>query len=153
MVPGTPVRLDAPHGHFGLHAGRGDSVYLIAGGIGISPVMGVLRHLHTTRDRRPISLLYGARNREQLVYADEISAIAAEIDLKTRLVLDEPPPGWSGGVGPITEEWVRAGLPGAPQSCLCLICGPTPLMLAAERYLLVAGVPSRQIVYERFEYD
>jgi predicted ferric reductase len=153
LVPGTPVRLDAPHGHFGLHAGRGDSVYLIAGGIGISPVMGVLRHLHATRDRRPISLLYGARNREQLVYADEISAIAAEINLKTRFFLDEPPPGWSGGVGPITEESVRAGLPGAPQSCLCLICGPTPLMLAAERHLLAAGVPSRQIVYERFEYD
>lgn len=153
LVPGTPVRLDVPHGHFGLHAGRGDSVYLIAGGIGISPVMSVLRHLHSTHDPRPISLLYGARNLEQLVYADEISAIATQIGLRTRFFLDEPPPGWSAGVGPLTEESVRAGLPDAPETCLCLVCGPTPLMLAVERWLLAAGVPSRQIVYERFEYD
>jgi predicted ferric reductase len=153
LVPGTPVRLDVPHGHFGLHAGRGDSVYLIAGGIGISPVMSVLRHLHSTHDPRPISLLYGARNLEQLVYADEISAIATQVGLRTRFFLDEPPPGWSAGVGPLTEESVRAGLPDAPETCLCLVCGPTPLMLAVERWLLAAGVPSRQIVYERFEYD
>jgi NAD(P)H-flavin reductase len=130
LVPGTPVRLDVPHGHFGLHAGRGDSVYLIAGGIGISPVMSVLRHLHSTHDPRPISLLYGARNLEQLVYADEISAIATQIGLRTRFFLDEPPPGWSAGVGPLTEESVRAGLPDAPETCLCLVCGPTPLMNA-----------------------
>jgi ferredoxin-NADP reductase len=101
LAPGTPVRLDAPHGHCGLHAGRADALYLVAGGNGVSPVMGVLRHLHAIRDPRPISLLYGARNLE----------------------------------------------------CLCLVCGPTRLMLAVERWLLAAGVPSRQIVCERFGYD
>jgi predicted ferric reductase len=150
---GTPARLDAPHGHFGLRGRGGHAVYLIAGGIGISPVMGVLRHLHATREPRPISLLYGARNLEQLVYAQEISAIAQALTLQVRFCLDAPPPGWSGGVGTMTEAMIRAGLLGPPETCLCLICGPTPLMLAAEGCLLAAGVPPARIVYERFEYD
>lgn len=150
---GTPARLDAPHGHFGLHAGSGKAVYLIAGGIGIAPIMSVLRHLHATRDPRPISLLYGARNPGQLAYAAEISAIEAALQMRTRFFVDEPPPGWNGGVGAITKETILAGLPARPRDCLCLICGPTAMMLAAEGHLLAAGVPARQIVYERFEYD
>lgn len=153
IVPGTPVYLDAPHGHFGLHAGRGEALYLIAGGIGISPVIGILRHLCAQRDPRPASLLYGARNRAQLVYADEIAALAAACGMRVRFFLDEPPPDWTGGVGPFTAEVIRAGLPGPPAACLCLICGPTPMMLAVERHLLACGVAPGGILYERFEYD
>jgi len=153
IAGGTPVRLDAPHGHFGLHAGAGSAVYLIAGGIGIAPIMSMLRHLHAIRDPRAVCLLYGARNPQQLVYAEEISAIERALRMRTRFFVDEPPPDWTGGIGAITKEAILDALPASPRECLCLICGPTPMMLAAERHLLAAGVPAGQVVYERFEYD
>lgn len=153
LAVGTRLLLDAPHGHFGLHAAPARALCLIAGGIGIAPVMSVLRHLHATGDSRPLSLLYGARNHEQLVYADEIRGMAARMGWEVRLFVDEPPPGWTGHAGPITGQAVHAGLQAPAEHCLCLICGPTALMLATERHLIEAGVPMRQIVYERFEYD
>jgi predicted ferric reductase len=151
---GTRVLLDAPHGNFGLEAARGRAVCLIAGGIGISPIIGVLRHLHEARDKRPVSLLYGARNPGQLVYAQEILALPRRLALRVELSVDEPGDGWRGRTGPFDLDAVRAALDGVPAGgWACLVCGPTPMMLAMERHLLAVGVPAGQIVYERFEYD
>jgi ferredoxin-NADP reductase len=114
----------------------------------------VLRDLHTAADPRPIALLYGARNLAQLVYAEEVRAMSGRLRLHAAFSLDEPPPGWTGGVGALDAAAFRAALaPADPARWVCLICGPTPMMLAAERHLLTAGVPPARIVYERFEYD
>ena len=154
LAPGTPVVVDGPHGSFGLARHPGDAVCLVAGGIGISAVMGVLRELHATRDARPVSLVYGARNLQQLVYLEEIRAMAGELRLRVRLHLDEPPQGWTGAVGPIDAAALRSALSGTdPARWVCLACGPTPMILAAERLLIAAGVAPRNVIYERFEYD
>jgi len=153
LAPGTPVVVDGPHGNFGLHGHPGDAVCLVAGGIGISSIMGVLRDLHASRDPRPIALLYGARNVQQLAYADEIRAMQGELRLRIHLRLDEPPQGWAGGVGPMDARAFREVLSGVdPARSVCLVCGPTPMILAAERHLIAAGVPPRSVIYERFEY-
>ncbi len=153
VAPGTTVYIDAPHGNFTLKGRKGDALYLIAGGIGIAPIIGILRDLAAKRDRRPVCVLFGARNPQQLVHADEIAALRDVLDLKVSFRVDEPPPGWNGGVGEIDAAAIRDNLPAEPERCLCLICGPTPMMLSVERNLLDAGVPPGQIVYERFEYD
>jgi predicted ferric reductase len=153
LAPGAIVYLDAPHGNFTLEGRQGDAIYLFAGGIGIAPVIGILRDLAARGDKRPISLVYGARNPRQHTYANEIRQLQDVLDLKVFLSVDEPPPDWDGGVGEIDAETVRRHLPAPAGQCLCLACGPTPMMLAVERHLLAAGVPARNIVYERFEYD
>jgi predicted ferric reductase len=153
LAPGARAYLDAPHGNFSLRGRHGASLSLIAGGIGIAPVIGLLRHLCARRDPRPVSLLYGARDERQLVHAEEIRAMAAVLDLQASFFVDEPAPGWSGSVGALTREAVRRAIRGAPADCLAFLCGPTPMMLACARHLRGAGVPSRQIVFERFEYD
>jgi predicted ferric reductase len=154
LAPGVPVVVDGPHGSFGLQDRRGEAVCLVAGGIGIAPIISVLRDLHASADPRPVALLYGARNLAQLVYAEEIRAMRGRLRLHAAFHLDEPPPGWTGGVGAMDAAVFRAAL--APLDAMrwvCLVCGPTPMMLAAERHLIAAGVPSDRIVYERFEYD
>ena len=154
LAPGTPVVVDGPHGSFGLAGHPGEAVCLVAGGIGISSIVGVLRELHAARDARPLSLVYGARSLEQLVYVEEIRAMAGDLRLSVRLHLDEPPPGWTGAVGRIDAAALRSALSGAvPGRWVCLVCGPTPMILAVERQLIAAGVPPRSVIYERFEYD
>ena len=153
LLPGSTVYLDAPHGNFTLEGRKGDAIYLIAGGIGIAPVIGILRDLADKKDERPVSLFFGARNPRQLIHADEIGELQKVLDLKVFFSVDEPPPEWGGGVGEVDAETIRRHLPAAANRCLCLACGPTPMMLAVESHLLAAGVPARQIVYERFEYD
>jgi len=150
---GRRVHLDAPHGSFTLRYRQADAVCFIAGGIGIAPIISILRDLGHKRDKRPISLIFGARNPRQLIYADEIRDLQQVLNLEVRFTVDEPPADWQGGVGEISKQLVEQSLPADPQHCLCMMCGPTPMMLAAERHLKQLGVPSRNIVYERFEYD
>jgi predicted ferric reductase len=150
---GTQVSVDAPHGNFTLRHRHGDAICLIAGGIGIAPVMGILRHLHASRDRRPITVLYGGRKARQMPYCQEISAMAGVLDLHSTFLVEEPEPGWQGKIGRFDDATLRAALRAESGRCLCLVCGPTPMMLDIARRLRAAGVPRRQVVYERFEYD
>jgi predicted ferric reductase len=153
LAPGARAYLDAPHGNFTLRGRSGKAIVLIAGGIGIAPVIGLLRHLRARRDARPIGLVYGARNPSQLVHAEEIREAAQELDLQPAFFVDEPPPGWTGGVGELTGDAIRQALRAAPAECLCFLCGPTPMMLSCRDFLRECGVPRGQIVFERFEYD
>ena len=138
---------------FGIAGRDADAFVLIAGGIGIAPIAGILRDLELAGDRRSVGLLYGARNLERMAARTVIGVAARKLDLKTEYVLESPPPGWQGGRGAITPEAVLRTLRGHnPRRCLCLLCGPAGMMLAAEKTLLHAGVPAANIVYEQFDY-
>lgn len=153
LAPGARAYLDAPHGNFTLRGRSGDTIALIAGGIGIAPVIGLLRHLRASGEPRPIGLLYGARNPSQLVHADEIRAAAADLDLRPAFFVDEPPGQWDGGVGELTRAAIRQAIRGEPERCLAFLCGPTAMMLSCRDHLRACGVPPEQIVFERFDYD
>jgi predicted ferric reductase len=153
LKPGHKAYLDAPHGNFTLEGRSADALYLIAGGIGIAPIMSILRDLAYKGDKRPVSVLFGARNSRQLVYADELERLTAVLNLKLQFSVDEPGPDWAGDVGELDAALIERALPLAAERCLCLVCGPPPMMLAVEQHPRVLGVPPGNIVYERFEYD
>src|SRR5207302_10053039 len=57
LRPGSPVWVDGPHGAFTLDLQRTTGLVMIAGGVGITPMMSMLRTLAHRRDRRPHRLL------------------------------------------------------------------------------------------------
>lgn len=151
---GAVAYVDGPHGDFVLAGREAASVALFAGGIGIAPILGILRDMQLSGDSRPVSLVYGARNAERLAGREAINEAAGVLDLSVDYVLENPPPHWQGSVGGISPEVVARAIKGRdPRHCICMLCGPTAMMLATERVLLDAGVPARNIVYERFDYD
>jgi ferredoxin-NADP reductase len=153
IAPRTPAYVDGPHGNFMLEGRPCRSIALFAGGIGIAPLLGILRDLQLRGDRRPVRLVYGTRNAGRLVGMDVIDAARQGLDLRVDCVLEEPPPGWTGEVGAISPAVVARAIAGLePGRCLCLLCGPAPMMLAVERVLLGLGVPGGNIVFERFDY-
>jgi predicted ferric reductase len=154
LAPGTPAYVDGPYGNFTLEGREGEAIALFAGGIGIAPILGILEALHAARDPRPIALVYGARLPGLVVCRDEIERLKAGLDLTTRYFAEAGAPGWDGETGPIRLDELGTALrASAPARCLCFVCGPPPMMDAVERRLLALGVPERQIVAERFEYD
>lgn len=151
---GTRAHVDGPHGSFMLAGRTAGCVALFAGGIGIAPILGILRDLELSGDRRPVRLVYGARNASRLVGRDLIDAAGQRLDLRVEYLLEEAGADWTGGRGGLTADVFARTLAGwDARDCLCLLCGPTGMMLAGERELLALGVPSGNIVYERFEYD
>ncbi len=76
---------------------------LIAGGLGIVPMMSMLRTLAARGDQRPITLFYAYRNLENLTFREELNALATQLNLKCVIVLNEPPTDWSGERGLLTQ--------------------------------------------------
>jgi len=151
---GTRAWLDGPHGHFVLPERTHEGLAFIAGGVGFAPVMGILRQLRADRWAGPICLVYGNRIESQILYRQELEELAGEMRLDLRLVLSEPPPGWSGLVGELSTETLDACLDrDRRQRWTYFVCGPPPMMNSVERSLLGFGVPGRQIIAERFKYD
>ncbi|MEQ8193772.1 MAG: ferric reductase-like transmembrane domain-containing protein [Rhodospirillales bacterium] len=151
---GHVAYLDAPHGNFTLAGRDGNGIALIAGGVGVAPILGILRDLHAKRDPRPIRLIYGARHENKLACTADIEALKQTLDLKTCYTVMEPSASWSGDTGIIDQEKIRACFDFAdPAQTLYFLCGPPRMMESIEACLLGMGVPLKQIVYERFTFD
>lgn len=153
LAPGTPIGIDGPYGEFTLDQHSGDAVVLLAGGVGIAPVMGILRDLVARRDPRPIRLAYAAGVPANFVCLSEIEAAQQELDLKVMLISEEDAVGWSGLVGRLSPDRLRDLVDGLdPQRTVALICGPGPMVTAISDGLLDLGFPMNKVVYERFDY-
>lgn len=151
---GGRAYLDGPHGAFTLERRTGEGVVLLAGGVGIAPMLSLLRQAAAERDPRPWLLLYGNRHAGQIVHADELERLRGRLDLRLVHVLGEPPAGWTGEVGRfdarLLERWID--LP-RMAGWLFFVCGPPTMIDTVERGLRARGVAARQIVAERFRYD
>jgi predicted ferric reductase len=153
QVPvGTTAYLDGPHGNF-TPAGRSASrIVLIGGGVGFAPIMGILRQLKAESWPHPVDVIYGNRSEAQILYRYELEEMREALDLTLHLVLSEPPEAWAGPTGELTPDVLRRCLPALDPAALYFVCGPVPMMDAAERALLDFGVPARRIISERFTY-
>jgi predicted ferric reductase len=154
IKPGTRAHIDGPHGNLVL-AGRNEpGIVLIAGGVGIAPLLGILRQLRLEGDKRPTSLIYGNRVVEQIVYPDELEALGRDHGTHVIHVLSEPQPGWTGHVGLVDAKLIQSVFaePEMKQR-LFVLCGPSAMMEAVEDTLIGLGVPANQILAERFKYD
>ena len=150
IEPGTAVFVDGPHGAFSVDRSQAPGYVLIAGGVGITPMMSVLNTLADRADPRPILLIYSTSTESELAYSDEIEALKRRLDLETRFVLEEPPHDWDAEQGRITGELLERHLPEERFLRHCFVCGPNPMMDAVERALHAHGVPPTHVHLEKF---
>ncbi|MBD2342526.1 ferric reductase-like transmembrane domain-containing protein [Calothrix sp. FACHB-156] len=117
VKPGTKAFLDGPYGVFttDLYENTAGFVF-IAGGIGITPVISMLFTLAERKDERPLLLIYGSKNWEDITYREEIEALKDKLDLTIIHVLRKPPDDWSGESGYVDQELLERYIPkGASQ--------------------------------------
>lgn len=154
LQPGTRAYLDGPHGTLTLGVRKAAGFGFIAGGVGIAPLLSILRQLHHDGDDRPTVLIYGNRVQEQIVLPEQLGRLTKEHGTTVVQVLSEPPEDWTGPVGMIEADLVRSAFDQAgADEWLYLICGPPAMMETVEDTLIEIGVPSGHIVSERFNYD
>ncbi|MDX5401798.1 MAG: ferric reductase-like transmembrane domain-containing protein [Rhodobacterales bacterium] len=150
---GTPVGVDGPYGTFTLQRHPAESVLLIAGGVGIAPIMSLLRDRVARRDPRPVRLAYAVGTPANFACLAELEAAKAELDLQVMLISESAEAGWTGEVGYLDRSKLEDLLEGLdPARSVALICGPGPMVTAVSDRLLDLGLPMRNVVYERFDY-
>ena len=148
---GKRVYLDGPYGAFTI-GHPADMHVLIAGGIGITPMMSMIRTLADRRDTRPIVLLYGAENWGSITFREELEALKPRLDLTVIYVLTNPSDDWTGERGFITAEVFKRHLPPPYADHEYFICGPNVMMDAIEKALGEMHVPLSKYHSERYSF-
>jgi 3-phenylpropionate/trans-cinnamate dioxygenase ferredoxin reductase subunit len=153
LRPGSPVWVDGPHGAFTLDLRRCTGLVMIAGGVGITPMMSMLRTLAHRRDRRPHRLVVVARTLDELLFRAELSELQQRLDLTVVELLRSPPPSWTGASGAVDEDLLTALLPGAFRRNQLDYdrCGPPAMVTDVLTVLDGLDVPQPRIHTEQFD--
>ena len=148
---GKRVYIDGPYGAFTI-GHPADMHVLIAGGIGITPMMSMIRTLADRRDPRPIVLLYGNEDWESITFREDLEALKARLDLTVVHVLANPSPDWTGERGFINADVFKRHLPQPYADHEYFICGPNVMMDAIEKALGEMHVPLSKYHSERYSF-
>ena len=151
LEPGRKVYLDGPYGHFSYERHPAPGYVFIAGGIGITPIMSMLRSLAAARDKRPLHLVYVARDTSRVVFQEELEELALRLELQLHLVVRYPPPAWEGEGGRLDRAMLTRLLPEDKTGYHFFVCGPDELMDMVEQELLMHDVGFGRVHSERFD--
>lgn len=131
---GSQLTISSPRSHFDIDFGRPDYV-VIAGGIGITPLVGMVHAL--ARSGAPLRMMYCARSRDELAFADELRAVLG--DRLSTFTSDE-------GQRLDLKTALSALAPGG----IAAVCGPLPLLDDARRIWRELGRPHADLRFETF---
>ncbi|HEX4456237.1 MAG TPA: ferric reductase-like transmembrane domain-containing protein [Kofleriaceae bacterium] len=147
---GDLVKVSAPSGKFIFAGHEGDRIVLIAGGIGITPMMSVTRSLTDRGWRGEIYLVFAVRKRADIVFETELEYLRARSPkLHVLVTLTDPDASWTGAHGRITADALRAFIPDFTRGPI-MVCGPDPMMTATRALLVGMGIPDAEIHQEAF---
>ncbi|KAF7306658.1 NADH-cytochrome b5 reductase [Mycena indigotica] len=135
---GDTLRVKGPKGNFDYVAGLTGSIGMIAGGSGITPMFQIINAiLRNPSDSTEVSLIYANVNEEDILLRRELDALAEAHDdhFKVFYVLNNPPAGWTGGVGFVTKDQIHTHLPHPTDEAKILMCGPPPMLKAMKTHL------------------
>jgi len=154
LTQGQRVYVDGPYGSFSVdrHPNSAEFVF-IAGGIGITPMMSMLRTLADRGDSRPLTLIYANKTLEAATFLEEIEVLPQRLNLKVVHVLELPPDDWTGEKGFVNADILKRYLPAdlRPNRAEIFICGPGPMMNAVEKALVKIGISLGDFHSERFD--
>ncbi|MEZ0240722.1 MAG: 4Fe-4S dicluster domain-containing protein, partial [Chloroflexota bacterium] len=140
LRPGAEIALRGPLGRpWPIEDAIGRDVVIVAGGIGLAPIRGLLDAILARRSSfGAIRLYLGARTPRDRLFTDEIDALAARDDVLVRVTVDRAGPDWLGRVGIVTQLFKTVAGSGA--NVTAFICGPERMMTATADRLGDLGV-------------
>ena len=148
---GANAYLEGPYGSFTIRWDSPCGAVFLAGGIGVTPIMSMLRTLADRGDERPYMLFYANPSWEVVVFREEIEALKERLNLEVIHVLEEPPDDWDGEEGYVEPDVLDRHLPTPHDEYFYYICGPRPMMDMVESELVSRDIPLPMIMSERFE--
>ena len=150
---GSPAKLEGPFGSLTLHNNHARPAVFIAGGIGITPFMGILRQ--AARDQLPqhLILLYSNRRPEDAAFLAELQELE-QYNKNFRLVatmteMNESSRPWAGATGLIDQDLVRR-VRSEISAPIYYIAGPPSMVAGLREMLGHAGISDDDIRSEEF---
>jgi NAD(P)H-flavin reductase len=134
--PGSVVGMRGPFGtSWGLREATGRDLVVVGGGVGLAPLRPVVLGALADRDRYGrVTLIAGARSRDDFLFGGELEDWARDDSIEVHLTVDVPVQGWPGEVGFVTEPLRSLSL--RPDQTTAFLCGPEPMMRNCAQVLL-----------------
>jgi ring-1,2-phenylacetyl-CoA epoxidase subunit PaaE len=161
LKAGDTLEVMPPHGSFTTQFDPGKRRHIvgIAGGSGITPVMSLLRTVLREEPDSRFTLLYGNRDSGSIIFLEELARLKDRhldrLELYHFLAEEEGDVDLFNGMldRARCEEALEHLVPGSAEVSDWFICGPGPMMDAAEGALIDRGVARERIHIERFTAD
>ncbi|MDN3563573.1 2Fe-2S iron-sulfur cluster-binding protein [Paeniroseomonas aquatica] len=151
VAVGILLDVSAPLGVFTFTGTEANSIVLIAGGVGITPMMSVTRYLTDRSYPGDIYFLYGARTTDDFIFREELEYLQKRhTNLHVAATMSRAEgTAWMGPEGPVSKDFIAGSVPEIAKRRVHL-CGPPPMMEAMKAALAELGVPKEQIKTEAF---
>ncbi len=137
---GSQVEIEGPYGYFTLPKDNSEPLVFIAGGIGITPFLSMIRFVNENKLKYSIILLYTNRNKDSAAYLQELKNISKQnphFQLKNKF-------------GRLDEDFIRESVGNILYQVKWYIVGPPPMVAAAKEILNNISVSPDHIFFEEF---
>src|SRR6476660_5410088 len=161
LKAGDTVEVMVPHGSFTTEFSAANKRHLvgIAGGSGITPVMSLIKTLLCEEPHSRFTLLYGNRDSSSVIFLEALAGLKdkhlGKLEIYHFLDAEEQDIELFNGMlsRDRLEDAIPALVPDAAEVDGWFICGPGPMMDAAEGALLDRDIAKERIHIERFTAD
>jgi predicted ferric reductase len=150
---GDTAPVEGPFGRFCYTLYPEDKNFVfIAGGIGVTPFMSMLRHMRDTQKEAEVLLLYANRTEKDIAFRSELAEIESGSlpRLKVHHIVSQPEAGWTGESGRLDHDKLSRLLGQRGEDIAYYICAPPPMAKIVIRSLRSMGVPYSRMRTEQF---
>jgi len=147
MKEGDFLKFKGPYGKFYFSEEMKNNLVLIAGGTGITPLMGIIRYCNDKKSSNKIKFIYSVRTPHDIIYKDELEKIKkSNLDFDYIVTVTRPNSehDWKGRIGRINEDLLKQNIKDIEGS-LCFLCGPKEFVHSIVEVLESLGAKKEQI--------
>lgn len=146
---GDTLSLDGPYGDFSF-LGEHDKVCMLSGGIGITPLLSMIKFCIDKKTSTDISLLYSNRNEDEIPFEDDLKQMQrTNLQLEVNMTITNPSSAWRGLSGRVNGEMIRSTVPQWAERTY-YVSGPQPMVESMTTLLEEMGLDQDQIKREYF---
>jgi predicted ferric reductase len=148
VVKGERAFLDGPFGAFSPARWKdAPVVVMIAGGVGITPMMSIARSHAARGETRPLILFFANKREGDILFRKELE----QLPVQAVHIIAKPSENWQGESGFLDADILDRHLPREGRARFAyFLCGPPPMMAAVEAHLAKLGIPGERIEQEIF---
>lgn len=158
LKPGAKVKVMEPMGQFTTEYARDRKRHLVmfAGGSGITPMMSIIKSIHTQEPDSIVSLIYCNRDIDSIIFKDTLEEMQTRDEGRLHVIhiLDNAPMNWQGYSGLLNHDMLTKLFERVPDwgidNTTYLMCGPEGMMKNVESLLANRHIPSEKIFKESF---
>jgi predicted ferric reductase len=151
--PGELARVEAPFGRFScVKLPDFDRLVMIAGGVGITPMLSGLRYMAKSGLDKPLTLIWANKTEDDIFLAHELDELIAKLpNLTIHHVLSHQSD-YDGLTGYVNKDLLLKLIPHPTRNTHVMLCGPPPMMKSVRKELRRIGIRRSRIHTEKFSF-